>query len=191
MSKEEIIQQITEQYAPLSQACQKDLANSSRVVYLPKDHDFVRAGMYAHESFFVAKGCVRAYYLKDGRDVTDWFAFEGEFINAMNSFFEEVPSPYFIATVENCALLEISREAIYKLSEKHKEFDRLGTTLLVRTMLRLQKRVVSLQFETAQQKYESLLNQRPDIVQRVPLTHIASFLGITLETLSRIRSKRI
>lgn len=54
-------------------------------------------------------------------------------------------------------------------------------------MLRLQERIVSLQFETAQQKYLNLLRQRPNIEQRVPLTHIASYLGITIETLSRIR----
>ena len=84
----------------------------------------------------------------------------------------------------------MSRENILELSEKHIEFDRLGKIIITKTMLQLQQRISSIQFETAQQKYKNLLEIEPNITQRVALTHIASYLGITLETLSRIRNPK-
>ena len=76
------------------------------------------------------------------------------------------------------------------LADKHHDFERLGRLVVTKTMLQLQHRIVAVQFETAQQKYENLLKARPDITQRVSLSHIASYLGITLETLSRIRNPK-
>ena len=88
-------------------------------------------------------------------------------------------------------LLEVKREDVNRLSDLYQAFDRLGKTIIRRTLLKLQQRVISLQFESAQQKYDNLLAMTPDIEIRVPLTHIASYLGITLETLSRIRASKI
>jgi CRP-like cAMP-binding protein len=101
-----------------------------------------------------------------------------------------MPSPHYIEVLEPSILLEISRENINLLSDKYKEFDRLGKIIVTKTMLQQQQRIVSIQFETAQQKYENILKIRPDITKRVALTHIASYLGITLETLSRIRNPK-
>lgn len=190
MNKEQIIQSMGKHYLPLSEDCIAALKSCSRLLSCSKETKLVKAGQYVDKTYFIAQGCARSYYLKDGKDVSEWFAFENEFITGIDAFFLKVPSPSSIETLEECMLLEIDRENIDKLSDEFREFDRLGKLVVTQTLLKLQHRMVSLQFEAAPQKYDNLLLSRPDITQRVPLTHIASYLGITLETLSRIRNPK-
>ncbi len=190
MNKTEIIESITENYFKLSTDCMTDLAAHSNVLNLEKGTQIVREGAYSDKVFYIASGSARAYYIKDGKDISDWFAFENNFICSINSFFLDIPSPHYIETIESCILLEIQREDVNKLSDQYLDFDRLGKQIVTQTMLQLQQRIVDFQFETALKSYENLLKIRPDITQRIPLTHIASYLGITLETLSRIRNPK-
>ncbi len=188
MTYEKIIRNIESNYTSLPTECKFELKINSKILTLDKETILVKEGQYADKTYFVASGCIRAYYLKDGKDVTDWFAFENDFINSINSYFQNIPSPHYIEVLEPCILLEIPRDTANRLSKDFIEFERLEKTVITKTMLQLQQRIVSMQFENAQQKYQNLLKARPDITERVQLTHIASFLGITLETLSRIRS---
>jgi CRP-like cAMP-binding protein len=187
-SIDQIIESISETYSPLSSLCKDDLKNTSKILSLEKNTVLVKEGQLADKTYFVVKGCARAFYLKEGKDISDWFAFENDFISSIHSFFLGVPSPHYIELLEPTTFLEISKDAVLSLCDKYHDFDRLGRIIVTNTMLRLQQRIVSMQFETALQKYNSLLSIRSDITQRVPLTHIASYLGITLETLSRIRN---
>ncbi|SFD23933.1 Crp/Fnr family transcriptional regulator [Algibacter pectinivorans] len=188
VNKEEIINRISETYSKLTFECQQKLANKSKVLVLPKGETLVRQGQYSDKTFFIFNGCARAYYLKDGKDISDWFAFENDFISSINSFFLNIPSPHFIELLENTVLLEISRKDIEKLSDDFHDFERLSKIVVTKTMLQQHERISSMQFHKAEQKYANILSIRPDITQRVPLTHIASYIGITLETLSRIRN---
>ena len=187
---EHAVQNISGTYSKLTDDCVADFRQASKLLTADKSTLLVTEGQYADKTYFIVKGCARAYYLKDGKDISDWFAFENDFINSINSFFENTPSPHFIELLEPTTFLEISREDIFRLSDKHHDFERLLRIIATKTMLALRNRIFSIQFETAKQKYENLLNIRPDITQRVPLTHIASYLGITLETLSRIRNPK-
>lgn len=188
-----IIESISANYSHLSEYCCADFKEHAKVLNFEKGTTLVKEGQLADKIYFIVSGCARAFYMKDGKDITDWFAFENDFMTAINSFFLFIPSPHFIEVLEQTTLLEISRVNMIKLCDKHHDFDRLGRIVSTKTMLQLQQRIASIQFETAFQKYENLLAIRPDITQRIPLTHIASYLGITLETLSRIRKppKRI
>ena len=84
----------------------------------------------------------------------------------------------------------IHHDDLMKLADEHHDIERLLRKMVTLSLILSQERMDSIQFESAQQRYEKLLKTSPQIVQRVPLTYIASFLGITLETLSRIRSQR-
>jgi CRP-like cAMP-binding protein len=190
MSIEQIIEAISNHYTQLSNDCMADLKSVSKILSVEKGSIIVKEGQYADKAYFIAQGSARAFYLKDGKDISDWFAFENDFISSINSFFLDVPSPHFIEASEPSILLEISRAHVTMLSDKYLEFDRLGKAIVTKTMLQLQQRIMSVQFETAQQKYKNLLEIRTDITQRVALGHIASYLGITIETLSRIRSQK-
>ncbi len=188
--KQKISQAICDHYVPLSAACIEEFIKCTNILTFDKPTLIVKEGEYADKTYFIASGAARAYYLKDGKDITDWFAFENDFISSINSFILKVPSPHYIEVLEPSILLAISRAHVDRLTMSYPEFGMLGYQIVVKTMLQLQQRIVSIQFETAQQKYDNLLNIRPDITQRVPLTHIASFIGITLETLSRIRNPK-
>ncbi len=187
MNKEEIINTISNKYAPLNEECKSEFFNNSKIITLKKGETLVKEGQHSDKAYFVVSGSARAYYLNEGKDITDWFAFEKDFICAINSFFQNVPSPHFIEVLEETILLVISKDNLLKLSDKYHDFERLTNRVATKTMLKLQARIVSMQFQSAEQKYQNILSAYPNITQRVPLTHIASYIGITLETLSRIR----
>jgi CRP-like cAMP-binding protein len=174
----------------ISDDCKKDFAQRSRPESHKANTTLVKEGKFSDKLFFIHEGCVRAYYLKDGKNITDWFGFENDFICAINSYFLNIPSPHYIETIEPATLLVINREDVNYLCDTYHDFDRFARLAVTQTMLQLQQRIVSLQFESAQQKYETLTKLRPDITQRVPLGHIASYLGMTLETLSRSRQPK-
>lgn len=182
-----LIQKIESLYLPLSDACKAELLSRVELCPCTKDEVLVREGQIFDRIFYIHQGCARAYYLKEGKDISDWFALEGEFIVSIDGFFRNAPSLHYIQVLEDSMLLSLSKNHLLELSDKYREVERLEKMVITQTLLKLQQRIVSLQFETARQKYENLLAQIPHIEQRVPLTHIASYLGITLETLSRIR----
>lgn len=189
MDRQKIVEIISNHYSPLTSECKFDLTNNSKLLVLEKGTVLVREGQFSDKTFFIVNGCARAYYLKNGKDISDWFAFEKEFISSINSFFLNIPSPHFIELIEDSVLLEISRENIEKLSNTHLDFERLSKVVVIKTMLKQQERITSMQFHSAEQKYKNLLSIHPDINQRIPLNHIASYINITLETLSRIRKR--
>ncbi len=189
-TKEPIIATISRLYTPLSEDCQRDLAAVSAVQECSKSTYLVEEGQHSDKLFFIASGSARAFYKKKGKDVTNWFAFEGDFINALNSYFQNVPSPHYIEVMEPSVILVIGKRDANALSEKHFDFEKLGKRIMLNTLLRLDEHVVAMQFETAKQRYANLLRIRPDITNRVPLNYIASYLGITMETLSRIRNQK-
>lgn len=193
MRIENIIDQISKNYSPLTLECQQELYTNASILSLEKGFVLIKEGEYSDKTYYVLKGCTRAYYLKDGKDITDWLAFENEFINSICSYFLYKPSPHYIELLEDSILVELTRNQIEKLANKYHCFERLIRTVVTKTMLSQQEKISSIQFYNAKQKYENILVFRPDIIHRVPLTHIASYLGITLETLSRVRKlkKRI
>ncbi|MCH2042553.1 MAG: Crp/Fnr family transcriptional regulator [Saprospiraceae bacterium] len=188
--EQNLVYTLRDYYPDLSTKSLEALSKCTRILRVDKKTQLVREGQYAHHLYFVVEGLARAYYLKDGRDLSDWFAFEKEFICPIQSFFYGIPSPHYIETLESSVLLAIPRDQINLLSDEYRDIDRLGKIIVTQTMLTLQERVTAYRFENAQQKYQHLLEQRPSIELRVPLIHIASYLGITIETLSRIRNAK-
>ena len=185
-----VVGNISSRFTLLTNECKLDLINSAKIFTVGKATMIVKEGQNADKLYFVINGCMRVFYQKNEKDITDWFAFENDFVSSINSFFLDIPSPHYIQTLEETSHMEISRENTLRLMEKHHCFETLGRKAITQIMLQLQNRIVSLQFETAQQKYDNLLTIRSDITQRVPLNNIASYLGISLETLSRIRNPK-
>lgn len=189
MDKKKAIEIISNQYSLLTSECKSELLNNSKILVLEKGTTLIKEGQYSDKTFFIVNGCARAFYLKEGKDISDWFAFEHDFISSINSFFLNIPSPHFIELLEDSVLLEISRENVEKLANTYRDFERLSKVIVIKTMLMQQERISSMQFHSAEQKYKNVLSIHPNISQRIPLTHIASYIGITLETLSRIRKR--
>ncbi|MGG6231984.1 Crp/Fnr family transcriptional regulator [Tenacibaculum sp. SDUM215027] len=190
MNYKEVFKTIEEAYTPLSTECQQELITRSKVCVYKKGDIVVREGQFSKKVFFIVQGCSRAYYLKDGKDISDWFTFENQFMASIVSFFSNEPSPHYVEFIEDSTVLEFSKDTVDKLSQKHHDFERLISKIVTETMLGLCERLYTIQFNKAEERYKHLLSIYPFITNRIPLTHIASYLGITLETLSRIRNPK-
>ncbi|SMD44819.1 cAMP-binding domain of CRP or a regulatory subunit of cAMP-dependent protein kinases [Aquiflexum balticum DSM 16537] len=190
MNTEKILNQIGEIYLPLNHECQQELIAYSKVNTFKRGEVVVREGQFSKKAYLIVEGCSRAYYLKDGKDITDWFTFENQFMAPIVSFFSDKPSPHYVEFVEDSTVLEFSKDIMDKLTSKHHEFERFISKVVTETMLGLCERLYTIQFNKADERYNHLLSIYPNITNRVPLTHIASYLGITLETLSRIRNPK-
>jgi CRP-like cAMP-binding protein len=155
---------------------------------VPKDQFLLKKDEVNNHLFFIQKGIARIFYHKDKKEITEWIAMDETFFFSIISFFERTPSRLMIQTVEPSFIYGIHHDALMELCDQHHEIERLFRKMLTHSLTLSQIRVDALQFETAKQRYKKLLEETPTIVQRVALSHIASFLGITQETLSRIRA---
>ena len=139
---------------------------------------------------FVEKGILRSYTIDEkGNEHIIQFAFEGWWISDHLSFLTGEPSIYNIDALEDCELLLLSRQAEEGLLEKIPGFERFFRILLQHNIIAIQRRIVSSLSHTAEQKYHELIQSCPTIPERVPQHMMASYLGITPETLSRIRKQ--
>lgn len=185
---DEIIESIMAQFGTLSTEAIHDVKKLGEIRKVNKGEILVREGEYSYELYYIVKGGARAYYLKDGKTITDWFAFENDFISSIVSFFLRVPSQHYIEVFEDTTFMILQLKDIEMLCDKYHDFERVARLSTTKTMLQLQQRIVSLQFKSSRERYDSLLEKYPQIELRSPLGDIASYLGITQETLSRIRS---
>ncbi len=187
---DDIIASIVSEFGALSQEAINEVKNVGQIRKVNKGDILVKEGVFSYELYFVAKGGARAYYLKDGKTITDWFAFENDFISSIVSFFLGVPSQHYIEVLEDTTFMVLQLKDIEMLCDKYHDFERLARMSTTKTMLQLQQRIVSLQFKSSKERYDSLLEKYPQIELRAPLGDIASYLGITQETLSRIRNSK-
>ena len=155
-----------------------------------KDFFLIKESTVSDYIYFIEKGVARIYYYKNGKEITEWIALDGQFFLSITSFFQRTPSHLIIQTIEPSEVYGIHHDDLMRLSDEHHDVERLLRKMVTFSLILSQERMDSIQFESAQQRYEKLLQTTPQIVQWVPLTYIASFLGITLETLSRIRSQK-
>lgn len=140
--------------------------------------------------YFVEKGIARIYYLKDGTDITESFEFEQAFVARAESLFSGRPSQKAIQAIADCTLIAIDAHSLFSLFDAFPELERLFRKIIEQAYVNTVNRVESLQFYTAEERYHALLKLNPDVLKRVPLKYIASYLGITQVSLSRIRAQR-
>jgi len=176
-------------YAPLSAGAQHALQDCFQKISLPKNEYLLNEGQVCRQLYFVEKGALRGFYNLDGKEITHWFGFEKDFVTSFHSFITKEPAVENIQLLEGSILWVISKETLTELFNRHHEIERLVRIVYEKYYIRLEERFVNAQFKTATERYENLLQQTPFILERVPLGCIASYLGISQETLSRIRSK--
>jgi len=195
----ESLQKAITKISPLSDESMKAFLPAWKHWTTHKDYFLLKENTVSDYIYFIEKGVARIYYYKNtrpddpferGKEITEWLALDQQFFLSITSFFQRVPSHLIIQTIESSEVYGIHHDDFMNLADKHHDIERLLRKMVTASLILSQIRMDSIQFESAQQRYEKLLQTSPQIVQRVPLTYIASFLGITLETLSRIRSAR-
>jgi CRP-like cAMP-binding protein len=165
------------------------LAAALQPLELPKGYQLLRPGGICHHLYFIEKGLTRTYYLKDGKDITDWISTEGTIAVSIVSFLTLQPDVRGIELLEPSTLFALGRSDLENLYSRFHDIERLGRLLVSGGILQLQQRFDDLHFATAHQRYQQLIDTTPSLINRVPLGMIASYLGITQETLSRIRAQ--
>jgi CRP-like cAMP-binding protein len=139
--------------------------------------------------YFIESGLTRTYYFKDGKDVTDWISDENSFACSIISFINRKPDRRAIELLEPSVLLALHYNDLQDLCARYHDIESLFRQLVSFGLVQLQQKFDDLHFSTALQRYQTLMAVHPTFIQRVPLGMIASYLGITQETLSRIRSQ--
>lgn len=161
----------------------------SRVEFLElsKGEIYINEGEIADTIAFTNKGYLRVYYNHDGEEITRDITPLNTFATALPSFVSQVPSFEIVSAITNCQLIIISKQNLEDLYNKYPKWERLGRRIMEEMFVESQRRIYSFITETAETRYRKILIQYPDMIRDVPLTFIADFLGIKLQSLSRLR----
>ena len=160
------------------------------VKHYPAKSTLLSAGDCAKHLFFIKSGAVRMWFNKDGKDYTLQFFFEDMPVCSFESFLRGEPSKFSIETIEPSEVLVFSKEEIWKYGDAHPTQKQSVMEYMLDRMINYTHLFLSMQIHTPEQRYDELVKYRPDIIQRIPQHYIASFLGITAVSLSRIRGRK-
>lgn len=160
------------------------LSEGMEEVALAKGDILLRAGDRVPFVWFVKEGLARAYIEPEAKDVTLWFASDGEMIN----FVYRDTAVYHVEMVDDSVLYRIPSKRLERLFAQSHDIALWGLKLLDHYLTEYENYFINDSWSDAREQYESLLRSRPDLFQKVPLKHIASYLQITPQSLSRIRS---
>jgi CRP-like cAMP-binding protein len=174
----------------ISKELEKEIIAVSKDLSIPKNTVLIKEGERCRNLFFIQKGLMRGYYYDAGKEITHWFAKEEEFATSFYSFITNEPSPETIETLEDCELVQIAHSDLQNLYTDFKETERIGRIITETYYIDLEERFLNIQFKSAKERYQNLLSKNPSLIQRASLGQIATYLGITQETLSRVRAEK-
>lgn len=183
------IEDILEQIYPLPPSSREKLESCIKEVSFPRGHLLLRRGRVESKIYFVKKGIVRAYAYQNDSEITFWFGREGETIISMKSYVDRQPGYEDVELLEPCDLYEISTQNLRKLFDEDIHIANWGRRFAEKQLIKTEERLISREFRSAADRYKDLMEKNPDLLQRVQLGYIASYLGITQVSLSRIRSE--
>lgn len=155
---------------------------------LPKGHLLFEQGKICKHIFYIEKGFARVYYHSNsGKEITAWFSADNSFVTAIDSFYYHKPTRDYCELIEDSVVYSIKISDMEEMLEKGNGA-RLAFYLLYEITGKIVEFIVSIKFQTAEERYNALMQDYPSVFQRASLGNIASYLGITQETLSRIRA---
>jgi CRP/FNR family transcriptional regulator, anaerobic regulatory protein len=175
---------------PSSLKIQHILQGHLKLKTYEKGEVIVKEGEIDTNLYFILSGFTRAFCLNEKKEKTTvWFMHEHNFVASLFSFSRNEPSTISIEATEKSKIILIKKKFAEDMFKKYPEVANLYRIHIEKYFLEIEESVISLQTKSAKERYESLVTKRPYILQRAPLGHIASFLGITQATLSRLRGK--
>ncbi len=150
----------------------------------------IESGKTAQNIYFIEYGLMRTYHLEDGKEINTYFACDDQFISTYSSFISQTPSFEILEAIEESIVYALSFETLNTLYETSSKFEKLGRILAEKNYLCVLDRTYAMQTKSAKEKYLAFIKTNDKkIVQRIPQLHIASFLGIAPESLSRVRKE--
>ncbi len=180
--------QFLNHFAPINEDCENAIQNITVKRQLNKNEKLLVQGEVCREFHFIEKGLARVYYYKDGKEITAWFADQNQLVSAIDSLFTGNASIYNIEVIEDSVVWSLQFHHIEPVFEAFPIVERLGRLLVTQNYLLLDERMKSYVFSSAEERYEKLIEQIPDILNRAKLGIIASYIGVSQEHLSRMRA---
>ena len=156
---------------------------------IPKNEKLIRAGAPVRKVFFLESGAVRAFRNVEGTDYTHFFFTERWFVTDFAGFITGEPSSITIEAATDCQCYEFDKKAIEELNGQYPELEKLWRIVAERAYLCTVKRLEHLQTTSLQERYQRLVEQHPDLLLTFPQKHIASYLGVAEQSLSRIKKR--
>jgi hypothetical protein len=179
-----------ERFIPVSERLKTELLKRVSIVTFKNGELIIDAKKANTKSYLLLEGLTRTYFLKDGKQIAEYFSSENEWANSPRSWRSGKPDIYYVDAVENTRALCIHVKDMIFLSDHFPELDRCRLLSLTSLIDHLMDRIVSFRFTTAREKYGYFKETYPTVYHRIPLGMVASYLGISQETLSRIRLKK-
>jgi len=175
-----------EQYGNISEEGIKDLNSKLKRNTAKKGETLLTHGQICNQIYFVQKGCLRLYYIADGVEITVWFSFEDNSAIELSSFLSGAPTEYFIEAIEDSEFLSLDKSELQNLYKQYPEMENIMRSFWEDVILNLLQRFTALQKDSAEQRYLKLASQTK-YMQRIPQKYLASYIGVTPTSLSRIR----
>ncbi|GIM51554.1 DNA-binding protein [Capnocytophaga cynodegmi] len=155
---------------------------------VPKGTIILKQGEISNENYIIEKGVMRTYtFDSDNKEITTRLFFENELAIETLSFFGRMPSPEFLETITDCKIWRFHWDTVQELYHTMPSFREWGRYWMTRELFLSETRMLDFKTLSAEQRYQKLIHEKPKTIHEVPLKYIASFLGITDSTLSRIR----
>jgi CRP-like cAMP-binding protein len=184
----ERIQQAINSVVSLDDAEWQTLMGLTEIKTLKKNDYFLKEGQVCHSIAFINQGSlVYCKLLETGKETTTDFAFTGDWVTDNRSRLNSTPSLMNIKALENSELIIISNNNLLQCYNRIPKLEKLGRVLTEQAFVKIAQQSIDLQTLSASERYKKMLHEYPEIFQKVPLYHIANYLGIAPKSLSRIR----
>lgn len=178
-----------EDHISLTSEDKEILQNEIPIRKIKKGEVLLSEGEVSNEFYFLLEGSVRLYYDVDGEEKTAFFYFENMFVSSYESFTKRTPAKHYLQATEDITVRVISCELAYELLERSPKFEFLARIMMEEELIVCQEIISSFVTLNAEKRYLKLLEENSPILQRVPQHQLATYLGVTPETLSRIRKR--
>ena len=184
-----IIETIRKHY-PVSDLTIQELISYLTPCCFPKKYQLIKEGIYCKYAYFIEKGMLRAYWIVEGEEYTTSFGAEGCMVFSMDELYYNRKSEEYVEALEDVEAYRINISDLKKLMETNIELCNWGRIIHQNEYRRLHRSHKERLSLPAKERYEEFRKQFPEVCKRVNLTYIASYLGITLSTLSRLRNEK-
>ena len=189
MGNSELHKTLKSYFPIIDEGAVSEMVKHSSYLKSTKGTKLISVGKRHHYIYLILKGSVKSYYFKESKEVCTWFSFENEIIGTTSTI-QGDPSKETIELLEDSELIKLNIEKIKELAQTELSISNLLNTLWGEHATFLEERLYQLQFMNSHERYKALIKDTPEILHRISLTDIASFLGVSRETLSRIRAKK-
>lgn len=179
---------VNSRYPEMPQEARKVLESVLIHKELKKGDILYQEGDIADSIIAIESGMMRQYYFKNGKDLTEHFSYEGCTLVCFESFVKNEPTRLIAEALEPCSVYALPHEELNKLMDSHKEISTYYRKMLEYSIIQSQIKADLWRYETAKERYLHLMKSQPEVIMRAPLGHIASYLMMTPETLSRVRA---